>query len=221
MWDYFDSVLVPNTKIESSYNANDDLTEGIMYGWHQTDSVLAPLYRYEYTYHADRNLTSEIDYNWYETDSIWAPENKTILTFDNTYTFNDLFLPYYYSYGGNNSYFRHKITLSISSEYINADWVLSDKTKLYYSPLGPTGIYENITTNGLKVFPNPATDFVTFELENISQSATLELYNIQGKKVLAHSVENSPISVSNLSPGLYLYKVIDGESVKTGKLIIK
>jgi photosystem II stability/assembly factor-like uncharacterized protein len=72
------------------------------------------------------------------------------------------------------------------------------------------------------VYPNPSKDFVTFDLPYNSKSATVELYDIQGKKVIQQKLtETKQIAVGHLPKGLYLYRLTDGEKVYSGKLVVE
>ena len=75
-------------------------------------------------------------------------------------------------------------------------------------------------TNNLKLnlYPNPASDILNIETENELKS--VEIYSIQGQKVL--SAVSKEINISNLTSGLYLVQVTDiDDIIATQKLIIK
>jgi len=63
----------------------------------------------------------------------------------------------------------------------------------------------------LKVYPNPATDFVNIEIPLVDTGrVNLELYNSSGVKVLNTIRAYQPVlqvNVSNLSSGIYYLKV--------------
>lgn len=79
----------------------------------------------------------------------------------------------------------------------------------------------NAAANGIKIYPNPASDILNilvtdnnFEIENT------EIYTITGQKVLESNKKT--ISISNLSPGLYLVKTkADNNTYYTQKLVKK
>jgi PKD repeat protein len=91
------------------------------------------------------------------------------------------------------------------------------------------GINEQQMINELTVFPNPANDEldVLFELkENIN--ARLVVSNVLGqellvtdKKELNRGLNKQKLQVSNLVPGIYLIKVVDGNKVLGIKKIVK
>ena len=75
-------------------------------------------------------------------------------------------------------------------------------------------------TNKLQatIYPNPTSDNFSIEMENEVKS--VEIYSIQGHKVLTSNSKD--INVSKLSKGMYLVKIKDSNNaVSTEKLIIK
>jgi hypothetical protein len=63
----------------------------------------------------------------------------------------------------------------------------------------------------LKVYPNPATDFINIEVSPVDTGRLiLELYNNSGIKVLTKVIVSQPILqiyIGNISSGTYLLKV--------------
>ena len=80
--------------------------------------------------------------------------------------------------------------------------------------------------NDFKVVPNPSTSDNGFTLQNVSDNGSLNIIitDITGKIVLnkEFSTETGDIDIKqNLSPGIYLIKVIDQENVLSQKLVIE
>lgn len=79
---------------------------------------------------------------------------------------------------------------------------------------------ENFNTNNLEVslYPNPVRDILNIEIENDIQS--IEIYNIQGQRVL--SSNQNQINVSDLASGMYLVRIQDiDNNIATKKIAIK
>ena len=79
---------------------------------------------------------------------------------------------------------------------------------------------ENFNTNNLEVslYPNPVCDILNIEIENDIQS--IEIYNIQGQRVL--SSNQNQINVSDLASGMYLVRIQDiDNNIATKKIAIK
>jgi sugar lactone lactonase YvrE len=79
---------------------------------------------------------------------------------------------------------------------------------------------ENFNLNNLevKLYPNPVRDILNIEIENDIQS--IEIYNIQGQKVL--SSNQKQINVSDLATGMYMIRIQDiDDNIATKKIVIK
>lgn len=98
-------------------------------------------------------------------------------------------------------------------------WFLFDNFNLTVSP--STGIKKNLTNNALRVFPNPATDFITIQVENNLENK-YSFYNTVGKEVLSGIVyHNALIDVQMLDKGVYFLKVENSVESRMMKTIIK
>lgn len=111
------------------------------------------------------------------------------------------------------------ITLDYTStnEYNGVDPNTENNTycvRYYYSG---TGINEN--TNDLNVYPNPACSEI--HIDNAA-GAQVSIYNVAGQEVM--SIENADasatINVANLTEGLYIVRVVNGNEVSTTKVNI-
>jgi len=80
-----------------------------------------------------------------------------------------------------------------------------------------------ITVNGVetKIFPNPASDFVTVKCSEMITS--IQIMNNMGQVIRTVSVNSdvTHIDTSNLSAGVYFVKVITDKTAFSNKLIIK
>ncbi len=83
---------------------------------------------------------------------------------------------------------------------------------------GSLNVNENNLDNHFKIYPNPTSDNFTIEMEN--EIKLVEIYSLQGQKVLTSNSKN--IDVSNVSKGMYLVRIEDeNNAVSTQKLIVK
>lgn len=125
-----------------------------------------------------------------------------------------------------NSVFR--IGKTINGMYTTQ--IIVDDLKIYGYALSDTEIanlYANnsllssqdFTRNNLKasIFPNPASNNFTIEMENEIKS--VEIYSLQGQKVSTSFAKN--VNISALSKGVYVVRIEDeNNAVTTQKLII-
>ncbi len=80
------------------------------------------------------------------------------------------------------------------------------------------------TYENLLVYPNPAKDFIQFDLPNITQKVSLELIDLSGRVVLAQKINHlEQIDISFLPKAMYGYRVMNryGELVGMGKLVVE
>lgn len=74
----------------------------------------------------------------------------------------------------------------------------------------------------VKVYPNPASTNLTFDMENISENLNLEIFDITGKIYKSQKISGiTNIDVSDLSKGVYLFYLYnsDGSKLSKGKFI--
>ena len=87
-------------------------------------------------------------------------------------------------------------------------------------------IVESLSTNdylleGLKIYPNPVNgDFVTIK-SPIAGDKFINLFDINGRKVLSTTLVGDMLNISSFSPGFYMIEVSVGDSKKVSKLVIE
>ena len=91
-----------------------------------------------------------------------------------------------------------------------------------------TGVKNVLSSNDVKVYPNPNKGSFTIEIANITQvvrNAQLEVFDIMGQKVYHASVSSGITQVTlNASAGMYFYRITTKEGndlISEGKLIIQ
>ena len=80
------------------------------------------------------------------------------------------------------------------------------------------GVEDAVADNAVKVYPNPATDVVRVNSEDVT---AIYVYSLNGS-VVAHSEGVNYVNVSGLQSGFYLYRITlaDG-TVAQGKIVKK
>lgn len=92
---------------------------------------------------------------------------------------------------------------------------------LYYEEYYNVGVDKTPKANLLKVYPNPATNFVTVEL-NDTKAAQIQLTNINGQVVRSINADNQQkvqVSLSGLTPGNYILTVNDNQGAPARQMI--
>ena len=78
---------------------------------------------------------------------------------------------------------------------------------------------DDFTLSSVKMYPNPANDFVSFY--SVS-NAVLEvaIYDMLGKQVLRSDLVQSQLNISSLHPGMYFVNITQGAYVTSKKLVV-
>lgn len=89
----------------------------------------------------------------------------------------------------------------------------------------PTSIFNIFSSNhiSVNVFPNPSSDIFYFEINDVNKNGyELYIYNIQGQLISAKNsdFENRiEFDASDLTLGVYFYKLINNNKIYTGKIL--
>ncbi len=74
----------------------------------------------------------------------------------------------------------------------------------------------------IRLYPNPATSYITFDLQkNFQKGMSVQIYSFLGKKM--HEIPNAPqktiVDLTDFYRGLYMYHLIDatGKVIESGK----
>lgn len=218
-WDIITNQWVIYSKDETNYDSKGNQIEWISYDWDKTSGKFVGDSKEQNTYDTNGNMTLYFSFNWDPSASKWVENSKEEYTYNNSYLFNEIVYPFV----GMESYFMHMITGGNNYDWdiTTSQWIVSGNFKMYYSQMNVSGI-EDISANELKIYPNPATGFVTFDLKDASEPATIEIFDIQGKKVIFQLLPvNKQIQVSQLNSGMYFYKINQNGQIFNGKIMIK
>jgi len=73
---------------------------------------------------------------------------------------------------------------------------------------------DEIESNLVKVYPNPADQFIM--LDGINETASVDLFNITGQRVKSFTVHKSgeQMDISDLNPGVYFTRVNETKAIK-------
>ncbi len=103
------------------------------------------------------------------------------------------------------------------------------KLELYVLKVDENGILSSSTSiplsnTAIKVFPNPATEKVTFDLgETISKNCRLQVFDELGRLMYSKKVEEhkEDVEIQHWEAGIYFYQLIhaDGKILSNGKLV--
>ena len=97
------------------------------------------------------------------------------------------------------------------------------------SPCSATGFNEVTLNDVINVAPNPANEMTNFNiiLRN-NKEVRIQIFDITGKKIdninraiYSKGVHSISYNTTNLTNGIYIYQVLTGNEINSGKLIVK
>ncbi|MFT3737831.1 MAG: T9SS type A sorting domain-containing protein [Breznakibacter sp.] len=105
----------------------------------------------------------------------------------------------------------------VKDEYSNTYMVVSNVATVDVVSELPTSVNKP-KAGGLVIYPNPSSG--TFYVSGTSD-ATVEVVDAKGALVLKKAITSSGQTISVSAKGVYLVRVVDGSSVKVGRIIVK
>ena len=74
----------------------------------------------------------------------------------------------------------------------------------------------------IKLYPNPATSYITFDLQNgYEKGMSIQIYSFLGKKMydVSNARQKLIINLNDFNRGLYMYHLLDanGKIIESGK----
>jgi hypothetical protein len=82
-------------------------------------------------------------------------------------------------------------------------------------------LQEATSIEGLNLYPNPVSNGKVYITSKNDLDKEITIFDVLGKKVLQTTLSSRELGISNLSPGVYIIKINEGESTATRKLIVK
>jgi hypothetical protein len=80
---------------------------------------------------------------------------------------------------------------------------------------------DNTSIEGLNLYPNPVSNGKVYITSKNDTEKGILIFDVLGKKVLQTTINTRELGVANLSPGVYIIKINEGDATATRKLIVK
>ena len=82
-------------------------------------------------------------------------------------------------------------------------------------------LQETSIIEGLNLYPNPVSNGKVFITSKNDLDKEIIIFDVLGKKVLQTIISSKELGISNLSPGVYIIKINEGDATATRKLIVR
>lgn len=73
----------------------------------------------------------------------------------------------------------------------------------------------------LSIYPNPVTGSKIYISTQKNQTKEIEVYNVLGKLILSAKLIGKELDVTDLTPGIYILRIQEGNTQATRKLVVK
>lgn len=82
-------------------------------------------------------------------------------------------------------------------------------------------LQETTVIEGLNLYPNPVSNGKVYITSKNDLDKEVIIFDVLGKKALQTTISSRELNISNLSPGVYIIKINEGDATATRKLIVK
>jgi|GEM_PF-2014026 len=113
---------------------------------------------------------------------------------------------------------------TILSSYCESEFsVLFDDYLLNNTAPNPVGLSNTIQQGDIKVYPNPADDFIQIDLPQNITKGDIKIYSVSGALVVEEVIYENHTSIElNIPQGIYITEfLIEDKVVQSSKLIVK
>jgi hypothetical protein len=218
-WNEDSAKLIVQSKQELTYDANGSMTSSAYYGWDYLLNILTGYWRVDYTRDDDGNVLTFTEFLWMASMNDWVPKSRLDYTYDYDFTGFDILAPFYmWAMITSYSEYVYQDPVSKSSQ----EWIKIDEFIYYYSDLEVGVSVADLSVGELSIYPNPAADYIQVEGDLDTDAARVVMYNVSGKMVMNQVLDRGGrIPVSHLSEGIYVIRLVQGDKVKTAKVMIE
>lgn len=177
-----------------TYNASGKITEALIS--RTVEDVFTDLYQFKHGYTETGNLKWMCNYIWENDD--WMKGDSIVITYTNDKVDTS------YGYRGN----------------VNNEWNAFASFMFVFDEqmVGVHSIKNEVVD--FSVFPNPANDHVSINIDATDQINHVSITNILGKVVYEQNAYNSSIDVADLHPGIYFITLETNKGKGQKKIII-
>jgi hypothetical protein len=82
-------------------------------------------------------------------------------------------------------------------------------------------LQETTVIEGLNLYPNPVSNGKVYITSKNDLDKEVIIFDVLGKKALQTTISSKELNIANLTPGVYIIKINEGDATATRKLIVK
>lgn len=211
--------LVKEYKTESMYEGNK-LMSSIDFGTDPNSGEFVEEYKDDYIYDNKNNPIEILNSNKDQQSSTWVADEKTMNYFDDSYVNPTLILPAFFNEEADlDKVLRNVVIRSESYTKVADSFLKYDYSEFHWTIDGDTQV-ESTLNSLATLYPNPNTG--TFSITT-KQRAEVAVMNLAGQMIYRQTLPagTQEISLQNPLNGMYILRVIDGNTHTTQKFMVK
>jgi hypothetical protein len=208
-------------KEEFFYNSYGHQMYHNYYEWDSYANQWLWLLKNEYLRDVQGNLLHMESYFWDFYTQSWCGDIAQENTYDYAWNVSTLVFPYWIM--SETVHFHNMLTSSRNWcwDFNQKTWTEITRTDLYFSADQSTGIETADAGNLLKIYPNPASDYIYVDVEPSGAPILVEIYNVQGALVLQQELpQDHRIAIGHLNKGTYFCILNHDKAIRKNKLSI-
>lgn len=219
-WDVQSGAWLPSYKEDEEYE-NNRLVRWINSTWSASSATWVIQERGEYEYDSLGNRIQSLGYLYDSATDQWNNNFKRAYSFNTSVLVSEVYLPYWMWISG---FEVNEFTGSILSRWVDSlsSWVPVSRSTYEFSDIDGSGIQEELTPS-LRIYPNPATDRILIVSDQSLDSASFELYDARGRKILSQvlSGNTNTVPIGAFARGSYYFRIVNGQANQTGQVVIR
>ena len=215
-YDWDNDTWIPEWQDQYTYTPGGLLALDTYYEWDEDEQTFLLDYQEEFTYTPD-NDPYTTTYLEFDADSnAFIPSERYLLAYDENVDGSTIVWPNAPNYESVS--YHKKPIYGVTSYYDFNQWYDVDTTIIFYG--GLVSATNSVTRFRGNVYPNPAQNQVTIDMENLEPGASIFFYDQQGRFVYQSPLRvNCPVPVFRLAPGAYVYRIHSGNEWFSGKML--
>lgn len=109
--------------------------------------------------------------------------------------------------------------LKIELKQNPSDWLAGQYPATQINMTASTASLNDNFLNDVKIYPNPADEFIQLKGINDSYNSNIKITNMLGKEVFKSNLTNSKVNISNLKSGIYILTIQSENRLRNIKFI--
>ncbi len=220
VWDENLSVWYVRYRDVFTYDSNGYQIDYFKQVWNDSLMILSNTTKEEYERNSIGDVETAYYYTWDILNAEWEVSTRREYTYDASILPEQLILP---DELGDWHNFKGK-----REEFVNYFWDDDEgvwlphlRNRYHYSEQDLSTNVSDVFESDILIYPNPTSNFIVFDVENIDTYSKVQLFDMQGKNVLTRTISpNNRLYVNYLSSGVYLYEFHNDGQVHRGKIVI-